>query len=129
MATPFSHVLRHILGVLAGYAVFAILAVALFQLSHRDPHAAQDWVFVAFSIVYGLLAAILAGYLAGLIGRHDPMSHARTLALAIAAVAIVSLLARPGAGSVWSQILAIVLFAPAAILGGWLRAVQTRSRG
>jgi hypothetical protein len=118
--------MRHIAAVLAGYLVFAVLSVALFALSHRDPHVAQDSVFVAFSIAYGVLAAVLSGYLAALIGRHHPLSHARTLAVAIAAVAIVSLLARPGAGSTWSQLLAILIFAPSTILGGWLRALQRR---
>lgn len=114
--------MRHVLAVLAGYVIFALLSVALFALSHRDPHAAQDSVFVAFSLVYGILAAALAGYVAASIGRVNPLSHARTLALAIAAVAIVSLLSRPGAGSIWTQLASLVLFAPSTLVGGWLRA-------
>jgi hypothetical protein len=119
-----STVLRHAVAVLVGYLVFALLAVALFALSHRDPHVPQDWAFTLFSVLYGLIAAILAGYLATAIGGSGSVSHARTLAIAIAAVAIVSLLARPEAGAVWSQLLAILLFAPAAILGGWLRSLK-----
>jgi hypothetical protein len=126
VAIPFSRVLRHAAAVLAGYLVFALLAVALFALSHRDPHVAQDWAFTLFSIAYGVISAVLAGYLAAAIGGAHPVSHARTLAIAIAAVAIVSLLARPGGGAIWSQLLAIVVFAPAAILGGWLRGLKRR---
>ncbi len=122
--TTLKTILRHVVAVLAGYLVFALLAAALFALSHRDPHAAPDARFLVFSIAYGILSAVLAGYVAGAIGRTDPMSHARTVALAIAAVAIVSLLARPAGASIWSQAAAIFLFAPSAIAGGWLRSLK-----
>ena len=120
----FPATLRHVVAVLAGYLVFAMLAAALFGLSHRDPHQAQDWIFTAFSILYGAIAGTVAGYLAAWIGRSNPMSHARTLAVAIAAVAIVSLLARPGAP--WTELATIFLFAPCTLLGGWLRATARR---
>jgi MFS superfamily sulfate permease-like transporter len=119
---------RHVIAVLVGYVLFAGASVALFALSHRDPHARQDGTFVAFSIGYGLLAAVLAGYVASVIGGGRRLNHARTLAVAVAAVAIVSMLARPGQGAVWSQLLSLVVFAPAVLLGGWLRVVQ-RTKG
>ena len=115
--------LRHAAAVLIGYFVFAVLAAALFAFSHRDPHVAQDAAFVAFSLVYGVLAAILAGSVAGTIGAARPIAPARTLSLAIAAVAIVSMLARPGGGAVWSQLGSLFLFAPSAVIGGWLRSL------
>lgn len=119
-----SAVFRHVAAVLAGYLLFAGLSAALFALSGRDPHQAADATFVAFSMAYGTIAAVLAGYLAGLIGGGNPLAHARTLALAIAAVGIVSMLSRPGAGAVWTQLAAVVIFAPSAILGGWLRRLK-----
>ncbi len=124
VSSKVSGVLRHVAAVLIGYAIFAILAALLFALSHRDPHVAQDRVFVAFSLVYGVLAALLAGYATGTIGRARPLAPARTLSLAIAAVAIVSMLARPGGGAVWSQLATLFLFAPAAAIGGWLRSLK-----
>ena len=119
-----TQLLRHAVAVIVGYVIFAALAAALFALSHRDPHVPQDWLFTVFSIVYGILAAALAGYVAGSVGRDRPLSHARTLAVAIATVAIVSLFARPGGGAVWTQLSAIFLFAPCALLGGWLRSLK-----
>ena len=126
MATRFLHVARHIAAVLVGYAIFAGLSTALFALARRDPHATPDRVFLAFSLFFGLLAGAMAGYVAALVGGRNPLSHARTLALAIAAVAIVSLLARPAGGSAWSALAALALFAPAALVGGWLRAHQRK---
>jgi peptidoglycan/LPS O-acetylase OafA/YrhL len=119
-----SYVLRHAAAVLIGYLLFALSAAALFALAHRDPHVPQDAAFVGFSLVYGVLAAMLAGYVAASIGRGRPVSHARTLSLAIAAVAIVSLLSRPGGGAIWSQLASLFLFAPSALVGGWLRSLK-----
>lgn len=116
--------LRHVVAVIVAYGLFAVLSIALFAFSGRDPHAAQDTTFMAFSIVYGVLAATLCGYLAGLIGGGNPLPHARTLGLGIAAVAVVSLLARPGSGALWTQVASLVIFAPSALLGGWLRRLQ-----
>lgn len=127
MSVTFSHTVRHVVAVLVGYLVFAGLAAALFALSHRDPHVAQDWTFVVFSLAYGVVSAVLAGYLTASIGRVNPLSHTRTLALAIAAVAIVSMLARPAGGAVWTQLAAVFLFAPSALAGGWLRAFRRPS--
>ncbi len=124
VSSSLSTVLRHGAAVLVGYLTFAVPTAALFAFSHRDPHAPQDWVFVVFSIVYGVISAILAGYVAGIIARSRPIAAARTLSLAIAAVAIVSMLARPGAGAVWSQLVAIFLLAPSALVGGWLRSMK-----
>lgn len=124
MSSSVSRALRHAAAVLFGYLTFAVATAALFAFSHRDPHAAQDAVFVAFATVYGAIAATLAGYVAGSIGRFRPMAPARTLSLAIAAVAIVSLLARPGSGAIWSQLVAIVVIAPCALIGGWLRGLK-----
>ena len=124
MSSSVSRALRHAAAVLFGYLTFAVATAALFAFSHRDPHVAQDRVFVAFSLVYGVLAATLAGFVAGSVGRWRPMAPARTPSLAIAAVAIVSMLARPGGGAVWSQLATLFLFAPCALVGGWLRSLK-----
>ena len=120
----FSAVLRHAAAVLIGYLLFAVPTAALFAFSHRDPHVAQDAAFVVFAVVYGVLAAMLAGYVAAMIGPYRSVAPARTLSLAIAAVAIVSMLARPGGGAVWSQLAAVFVLAPSALVGGWLRSLK-----
>lgn len=128
MTNRLLHVARHVAAVLIGYIVFGGLSMALFALSHRDPHVAPDRIFLVFSLVFGILAGVMAGYIAALVGGRHPISHARTLALAIAAVAIVSLLARPSGGSPWTEVATLTLFAPASLVGGWLRAHQRPSR-
>jgi predicted membrane protein len=113
--------LKGVVGVIAGYMVFAISAVALFQVSRRDPHRAQDMGFVVFSVLYGMAFAFAGGYLAAAVAGRKPRQHAAAVALILALGATVSFLAQPGAGSRWSQIAALVLMTPSAFAGGVVR--------
>jgi hypothetical protein len=47
--------LRSVAGVVAGYVLFAVSAVALFQATGRNPHAPQGPGFVLLSAVYGMV--------------------------------------------------------------------------
>ena len=53
----------------------------------------------------------------------DPagFAHAVAMAVVLAAGAAASLAATLGHGAVWSQVAALVLMAPSAVLGGWWR--------
>jgi hypothetical protein len=108
--------LRSFAAVIAGYVVFAVSAVLLFQLSGRDPHAPQSAAFVTVTMVYGMVFAVLGGAVTVRVARVRPMLHATLLAALIALGAAVSLLASPGAGATWSQWGAILLMAPCALL-------------
>jgi len=120
--------MRSLLAVLVGYLVFGISAVALFQLAHVDPHQVPGVGFMIGSTLYGVFFAIAAGYTAARMGRHKEMLHSGAVAGIIALLALVSILAQPGLPSYWSQITAIVFIAPTALVGGWLRARQTREQ-
>jgi hypothetical protein len=109
---------RSILGVFIGYAIFALSAVVLFHATGRDPHSQQDATFTAIAIVYGMVFAAVGGLLSALIAGRRPMLHAAIVCAILALGAIASLLSRPGAGALWSQIAAIVLMAPSALVGG-----------
>jgi hypothetical protein len=112
-------ILQSVLAVILGYAVFAASAVLLFDAAGRDPHAPQKLGFVVFAVFYGVTFAGLGGLLATHIAPVKGTLHAGFVALIIALGAIVSLVARPGAGSTWSQWTALVLIAPSA----WAAAV------
>jgi hypothetical protein len=120
--------LRGILAIIVGYLIFAGSAVALFALSRRDPHTSAPPMFLVLSILYGIFFAFLAGYLTALIANVDDLRYVLLLAAMIAAGALFSLLARPGAGAIWSQVSALLLMAPAALVGGHLRLQQLRRR-
>jgi hypothetical protein len=111
---------RSIGAVAAGYFVFAVSAVLLFQLSGQAPHADAPLAFKIASIVWGAVFAMVAGWLAAHVAVRRPATHAAVVAAVIALGALVSLVAASGAR--WSQIGALVVMAPCAWLGGVLAA-------
>ena len=114
--------LRSLAAVLGGYLIFAFSAVALFQLSGRDPHAPQPLWFAVASVAYGMAFAALGGFVAARLAPARARLHAAGVALVLALGATVSLVASPGGGATWSQWAALALMAPSAYFGGRLAA-------
>jgi hypothetical protein len=115
--------MRSVAAVVAGYVVFAASAALLFQLSGVDPHAPSSTGFKIGTIVWGVVFALVAGWLTARVAARRPGTHAAILAALIAAGALISLLAS-SSGSIWSQIAALVFMAPAAWIGGVLVRVE-----
>jgi RsiW-degrading membrane proteinase PrsW (M82 family) len=127
-AAPIStRILRTVAAVVGGYLIFALSAVALFQLSGRDPHAPQPLWFVAASVAYGMVFAALGGFAAARVAPSRPLLHAGGVAVALALGAGVSLVAGPGGGATWSQWAALALMAPSAYVGGHLATRSERA--
>jgi len=116
--------IRSVVAMIVGYFVFAVSAVLLFSLSGRDPHDAVPAWFLVTSILYGCAFAALGGYLAAVIAGRKAFQHAAILTIVIGAGALVSLLSRPGKGAIWSQLAALLLMAPSAMMGGYFRHQQ-----
>lgn len=107
-------------GILAGDILFVLLTFAMFKLLGRDPHEAADTQFMVVTAALGALFAIAGGYLAATIARKAPVFAGLGVAILITGGALASILiARPA--SIWSQIAAIVVLAPAALLGAFIR--------
>jgi hypothetical protein len=68
--------------------------------------------------------ALLGGYVAAWLARRRPLAHGGAVAIVLALGAAISLLSTIGKGAIWSQVAALALMAPCAILGGWLRLRQ-----
>jgi hypothetical protein len=113
--------LRSIGGVVAGYLVFGISAGFLFRVTGQDPHTSATIAFIVFSTLYGMLFALLGGFVATTIAGMRTLVPALAVGALIAAAAIVSMLARPGGGALWSQLCALLLMAPSAVAGGAVR--------
>ena len=109
-------VLRTILGVIAGYAIFAVSAVLLFQLTGVDAHADASIGFMIFTIAYGIVFSFLGGVAAYLIARTGTLMVNHILATLMAAFAAFSWFS--SAGNHYTQIAAVFLFAPASLFGG-----------
>jgi amino acid transporter len=103
-------------GVILGYLLFGLSAFALFRITHHDPHAPASLSFELAGTLYGILFALLGGFVASFIGGRRDTLAAKWVAVLIAAGAIISMF-----GSVaWSNLSALLLMAPSAIFGGWL---------
>jgi len=112
---------RSILAVVVGYFIFALSAVAFFQLSGQAPHQVAPMPIMLGSIVTGMVFATLGGYTASWLARRRPVAHGVAVAAALALGATASLLNTLGKGALWSQVAALIFMAPCTILGGWLR--------
>jgi hypothetical protein len=109
--------LRNILGLIAGYAIFVIAAVLLFQLSGVDPHSDPSISFLLGVIACGIVSSITGGFVAQQISKDKKLTVNYILALIIAGFATFSYFKTTG--NHYSQIAAIFLFAPFSILGGY----------
>jgi hypothetical protein len=110
-----------VVAVIAGYAIFAVSAGALFYLSGQDPHGEATVPFMIVAVVYGVAFALSGGYVSGWIASRSPFTHGLIVAGILALGAGISLLATVGNGPIWSQLTALTAMAPAAALGGYLR--------
>jgi hypothetical protein len=113
--------MRIFVAVVAGYLIFAVSAVLLFHLTNVDPHSPAAFGVKALTVAYGLAFASLGGFVAGRIGRRADLVCGIVLALVIALGATISMIARPGAGALWTQTAALILFSPASLLSDWAR--------
>jgi hypothetical protein len=120
--------MRASLAVFTGYLIFAGSAVAFFHLLNVDPHSPAAMGFEVLTIVYGLAFALLAGFVTGKIARRMDLRCGIALALVIALGAMISMIARPGSGALWTQTAALILFAPAAFVGAWLHQTLQRPK-
>lgn len=109
-------ILVTILAVISGYAVFAISAVLLFQLSGIDPHQNPSAGIIIMTVSYGMVFSFIGGLLTQLISRSGTLTVNYILAIIMAGFAAFSLIKTTG--NHYSQIAAIFLFAPASIAGG-----------
>ena len=115
---------RSVIAVIVGYLIFALSAFAFFQISGQPPHQAAPVPIMIGSIAFGMVFALLGGFVAAWLARRRPLAHGIAVAAVLALGAAISLLLTMGKGAVWSQVAALAFMAPCAVLGGWLRLRQ-----
>ena len=115
------NILRSIAAVLIGYIVFAVSAFSYFKIVKQAPHEEAPLLIMLGSIVAGMVAAFLGGYLAARLAGRRPFAHGLAVACILALGAAASLASTLGHGAIWSQVAALALMAPSAAAGGWLR--------
>jgi len=108
--------LKKIISVIVGYAIFVVSSLALFQLSGQNAHAEATLNFQLITLVYGAFFSFLSGLVVQLIAKPKNLYLNYILAFILAGFATFSLF--KAEGNHWTQLMAIVIFAPTSILGG-----------
>jgi hypothetical protein len=108
--------IRKFLSVIAGYAIFVVTSIALFNISGQKPHSDPTNIFAILTAIYGTFFSFIAGLVTQLLSRTLNLKINYILAFIIAGFATFSLI--KSEGNHWTQILAIFIFAPVSILGG-----------
>lgn len=108
--------IRKILAIIVSYVIFAVSAVLLFNLAEQNPHADATINFKIITAAYGIFFSVLSGLVLQLIARTKNLTLNLILAFIMAAFAAVSLLT--SGGNSWTQLFAIIIFAPASVMGG-----------
>lgn len=117
--------MRLIGGVVLGYLLFAFTAAVIFQVLGRDPHESAPPAVMVGTIGAGLIAAFVGGYVGAMVARGRERTAGLAIGGIIAVAAVVSLVAQPGAGALWSQLSALFM-APIAFLGSFTRRLRVR---
>ena len=115
-----------IVAVIVGYLIFGLSAAVLFAVTGVDPHAPASTTFMVASTIYGMTFAALGAFVATRLAPSNPHIHAFVVAGLIDLSAIISLVAQPGEGSMWSQIATIAFMSTAAILVGLFQMIRNK---
>lgn len=110
--------IRKILAVLVGYIIFAATALAFFRVFEIEAHSAASTSVMIQTAINGIIFSALAGWITQLIAKTDNLKINYILALLIAAFATFSFF--KASGEHWTQLMAIFIFAPVSIVGGWI---------
>jgi uncharacterized oligopeptide transporter (OPT) family protein len=112
-------------GVVLGYLLFEVLWRAIFRVTQTDPHAPASISFKFGAVIFGMLFALLAGYIASFIGGRPHFIAAWIAAGLLALTAVVIMIDKVVA---WPQMTQLFFMAPAVVVGGWAYVLRRRAQ-
>ncbi|HEU4628731.1 MAG TPA: hypothetical protein VFS08_03270 [Gemmatimonadaceae bacterium] len=127
--------LRSVLAIVVGYLASAVLVLIGFTVLGRLAPSAVSLAGLAAErrpgIVFGVLLmdaviAVVGGYVTALIARRAPIGHAFALGALMLLLGIVTSWVSPEREPTWYAIWMPIVVLPAAVIGGMIRARQTR---
>lgn len=114
-------------GAVLGFLLFQLLWRGVFVVTNTDLHAPASILFQAGAVIFGMLFALVSGYVASFIGGRPHFVAAWIVGALVALLAIAVMI---GKGVAWPQVVALLFMAPAAVVGGWTYVLRQRtSRG
>ncbi len=112
-------------GAVLGFLLFVGLRFLLLQITQINPHGPASISIKIGSIIFGILFALLAGYIASFIGGRPDFVAAWIVGGLIAIGSIVWMAMTVVA---WNQMTVLLFMAPAAVVGGRAYAIRRRAR-
>lgn len=118
-------ILHAFLALASGFAVMAVLVIAMTALLKRTVPSWSDTVvklpadYVVVNLGFAFLAAAAGGYVTAWEAAANPLIHVLALALIVLALAALSALQLRGKQPIWYQ-LALVAISPIGVLAGGL---------
>ena len=109
--------IRQISAIILGYFIFVITSILLFKVSGVKPHGEASVVFMIVTLVYGAIFSFISGLVAQLIAKTNNLKINYILFVIMAGFATFSLF--KSSGSSWTQLMAIFVFSPVSVLGGY----------
>jgi hypothetical protein len=122
---------RSIAAVIVGYLAMAIpigltTAVHMVKVLGKMPQPGQHMdlpvSFGVVNLIYGTLYAVFGGYVCAVIAKQNRMKHGLALAGLVFLLSLVSVYIDRGQQPVWYQVMLVILGAPGAAAGAWIRA-------
>ena len=116
--------LRSIVSIVVGFIVWYASVVILWILFGYNAGNMPSSDFLMFSVVVEALFAVGVGYLTALIAKKKEHIHGIILGIVFAVYGIVDLIIyflKDFEMPFWVPVTTIVIIAPCAVLGGWLR--------
>jgi fructose-specific phosphotransferase system IIC component len=110
-------------GIVLGFLMFELLWRLLFRVTNTDPYVPASISFEAGAVAFGIMFALLAGFVASFIGGRPHFIAAWMVGGLIAVTAVVVMIHR---GPAWPQISALLFMAPAAVVGGYSYVLSRR---
>ena len=117
--------LRSIISIIAGFILWYVLIVILWVLFGYSVQNKPPEGFLIFSLLIEIIFAVGAGYVTALIAnKGKEQLHGFILGIVFAVLGMVDVivcLVKEIQDPLWIPISTIVIIAPCAVLGGWLR--------
>jgi peptidoglycan/LPS O-acetylase OafA/YrhL len=113
--TPERGLLRSVQAIAAGYLLFAIAQAAIAHVTFVPSTEPPSALVATVTIVCGIAAALVSGWLTARMSATNAIGHAVILAFLIAIVALVAFFVT--ARVHWRELLTMFVFAPMAVAG------------
>jgi len=114
---------RCLAGWFLGYLVSLVSSIVLFMFGNIPPHEPTTTGKFVLVAIYGVFFAVLAGWIGAGFSRENARGIGTAIAFTILVIAVWAWTETP-LHVHWSQSIAILLMAPSAFVGGWLRRLR-----